>query len=442
MTLRNKLLGLILILGLISIVFVAIGTKDAFENRRVIDRSLVINAISDQYLAAATFWAVERGTANAVIADPAKATPAQRQTIKKNREAGDAALAEAGRLFANSGIEDAALRRSHARAEAALKALAALRPAVDSSAVAEPQLIATWFPTANALIMATLDAQIRLRDALGESAPPIVDRLFEIRWLLAIFGEYAGRERGGMAGAIAAGKPLSVAQALTQGANQGQIQQAHTGLQALAPLVSPDFARVVDEAARGYFEEFGQVRSKVMAAANAGDAYPIDAPTWFAQATRAIEKVLAAQAAASREASASLAEAQNRSDWQIGKGAVLAAGVLMIVLFSVWMVSARVSAPLSGMTQAMTLLAEGKIQTDIPSIGRSDEIGNMADAVQVFKQNAMRLAEARLAQEEQEKRMTADRRKIMEDLADGFERSVGSVVEGVTAAAAEMQAQA
>jgi methyl-accepting chemotaxis protein len=66
--------------------------------------------------------------------------------------------------------------------------------------------------------------------------------------------------------------------------------------------------------------------------------------------------------------------------------ALVATG-LMIVATNV--VMAKVCAPLLAMTAAMRRLADGDHDIDIPAVGRKDELGRMAGAVQVFKDNAI-----------------------------------------------------
>lgn len=64
-------------------------------------------------------------------------------------------------------------------------------------------------------------------------------------------------------------------------------------------------------------------------------------------------------------------------------GAAVAAGLLLF-----FFVMRSISRPLSRVHQAMVLLAEGKIDVDVPYANQGDEIGQMAKALMVFKENA------------------------------------------------------
>jgi len=98
-----------------------------------------------------------------------------------------------------------------------------------------------------------------------------------------------------------------------------------------------------------------------------------------------------------------------------------------------------ISRPVVNMTEAMGNLAEGDLAVEIPATGRRDEIGDMAAAVQVFKDNAIAVERLKKEREEQEKRAQEEKRQQMEDLADNFESSVGSIIQTVSSAATELQ---
>ncbi|WP_084638538.1 methyl-accepting chemotaxis protein [Ciceribacter selenitireducens] len=56
---------------------------------------------------------------------------------------------------------------------------------------------------------------------------------------------------------------------------------------------------------------------------------------------------------------------------------------------AMWFVARSISGPIRAMTTSMRTLAAGNTACDIPGIGRADEIGAMAAAVEVFRNNAI-----------------------------------------------------
>lgn len=121
---------------------------------------------------------------------------------------------------------------------------------------------------------------------------------------------------------------------------------------------------------------------------------------------------------------------------------IIAAVAVVLALVIAFLLARTIAAPIRGMTQSMGILAGGNTAADIPARNRADEIGAMAAAVQVFKDNMIETERMRAEQEVAKKRAEAERRKAMLDLADRFEASVGGVVHAVTAAADELQATA
>ncbi len=122
-------------------------------------------------------------------------------------------------------------------------------------------------------------------------------------------------------------------------------------------------------------------------------------------------------------------------------GGCVAGGILLGFLLS-WLVGRGIANPVVRMTAAMRRLAAGDTASAIPHTDRRDEIGEMARATQVFRDNALETERLRAERVEEERRAKEEQRAAMAALADEFERNVGAIVEAVSAAAAEMQANA
>jgi methyl-accepting chemotaxis protein len=121
---------------------------------------------------------------------------------------------------------------------------------------------------------------------------------------------------------------------------------------------------------------------------------------------------------------------------------VISGIALALGLIAGFVIARGITRPIGAMTAAMGVLANGDTTVEIPARDQKDEIGVMAGAVQVFKDNMIETDRLRLQQEEDKKRAEAERRQAMLDLADKFEASVGGVVGAVTSAATELQATA
>src|SRR5688572_3305801 len=115
------------------------------------------------------------------------------------------------------------------------------------------------------------------------------------------------------------------------------------------------------------------------------------------------------------------------SDWLSNKIVLGAALVGVILVLVCVFVGKRIVNPIKTMTQAMMRLAEGDTSASIPDRERVDEIGAMAGAVQVFKENAIEKQRLEGEQKEAEKRSEAEKRQAMLQLANAFEESVKSI---------------
>ncbi len=98
--------------------------------------------------------------------------------------------------------------------------------------------------------------------------------------------------------------------------------------------------------------------------------------------------------------------------------------------------------PIRRMTAAMLQLAEGDSTVDLPATEQSDEIGDMAGAVAVFRENMIEADRLRTAQVESQKQAQEEKVRDMHTLADGFETSVAELVDLLASSAGQMQSSA
>jgi methyl-accepting chemotaxis protein len=126
---------------------------------------------------------------------------------------------------------------------------------------------------------------------------------------------------------------------------------------------------------------------------------------------------------------------------QLGTTGTLVLGALAFA-FALWTAIMMIIRPLAAMTGAMKKLARGDTAIQIPSLGRRDEMGAMAQAVDVFKENAIERQRLEAEKADSEARATAEKRRAAAALADDFQSKVGHLVQSLSAAATEMEATA
>jgi methyl-accepting chemotaxis protein len=120
---------------------------------------------------------------------------------------------------------------------------------------------------------------------------------------------------------------------------------------------------------------------------------------------------------------------------------VIGGAVLLTVVLGFALVRA-ICAPLAEMTTSMRRLAERDVSVQVPGLGRGDEIGAMAKAVQVFKDNLIS-TNLLVAEQEALKANTAMAAKAATNkTADDFEARVGGLVAMLSSAAVKLEATA
>ncbi|MEA2823415.1 MAG: hypothetical protein QOJ86_5419 [Bradyrhizobium sp.] len=123
--------------------------------------------------------------------------------------------------------------------------------------------------------------------------------------------------------------------------------------------------------------------------------------------------------------------------------ALLAAGGLVLGGLLALMLGKGISRPMIAMRKAMRELAGGNFEVVLPGLGRKDELGEMASAVEEFKLQAVAKAERDAAAHEAQNRAAGEaRRTELIRFADNFEAAVGAIVSNVAASAVQLESAA
>lgn len=119
--------------------------------------------------------------------------------------------------------------------------------------------------------------------------------------------------------------------------------------------------------------------------------------------------------------------------------------MLVLVLGAVWWILQAILRPLEKLRVTMLRLADRKLEVEVAGVERGDEIGQMAQAVLTFKQNALENRRLQTDQEQMKKQAEIDRRGALLQIADSLEKGVKedldascTVVKGMATAAEEM----
>ncbi len=186
-------------------------------------------------------------------------------------------------------------------------------------------------------------------------------------------------------------------------------------------------------------------RALVAAATEAAQAFDQEFASLVAttDSQRAASKAMATAAGSVSDQVAQLVAIQrdDREDGRARAGMFIAIGAavaLALGAVAAWIIDRAITHPLHAMTGAMGRLAEGDLTVDIPGGDRKDELRAIADALSVFKENALEMQRMETEREEMRRQIDADRRRTMNEFANGFEQAVSGVVQSLTESASTL----
>ena len=147
-----------------------------------------------------------------------------------------------------------------------------------------------------------------------------------------------------------------------------------------------------------------------------------------------------------KRSEAGAANAVRESEAEIGQGRIILISLALISLLTAlvigwYYVGRGVVRRLVHLQNSMKSIAAGDLATNVAT-GGSDEIADMAGALQVFKDNMLESNRLRVERSETEKHALAQRRAEMQKLAAEFEAAVGEIVQTVSSASTELEASA
>jgi methyl-accepting chemotaxis protein len=220
---------------------------------------------------------------------------------------------------------------------------------------------------------------------------------------------------------------------------QGRADQILMSLQELRgnPATPANVAAALERMNEAYVERFGKELKMVEDGATSGK-YEHDVDTFYAESQRGLSAVIGVRDAFYDNAEQVLASAYSsaRFSFLIALAGLVAVAVASVGL--VMMVRRRVCKPIVDLTATMSQLAGGDVPGEIPGADRTDEIGAMAAAVRVFKDNKIE-ADRLGAEKEAENEVKMRRARVLDELTSAFEAKVSEMVGGLSSASAAME---
>ncbi|CAA7615733.1 Methyl-accepting chemotaxis protein [Candidatus Terasakiella magnetica] len=250
--------------------------------------------------------------------------------------------------------------------------------------------------------------------------------------------ERAGQERAVGAGAFAAGR------------FEPEIYRTFVSLISEQALLLHDFASDADPAQVEFYrttldhdsvrvvERMRKVGFDSIATGTVGD---VTGPAWFAATTARINllKIVEDRIAADTQALATAVNASSRNVLFVTVAAVAAA--LAGALLLAWVIVHELSAAVHGLVGTMDRLAANDLAIEVEGTSRSDEMGTMARAVQVFK-DAMIQGRSLAERQAADVKLREARSTAIEALVSRFQSEAAAMVQSVSSAAQQLEGTA
>ena len=115
--------------------------------------------------------------------------------------------------------------------------------------------------------------------------------------------------------------------------------------------------------------------------------------------------------------------------------------LLLVGILTIWY-ARLITTPMRKLSDTMKVLANGDYTAQVPSLERHDEIGDMAKAVQVFKENGLEMKAMEEEQERLKLKSEEEKKAALHKMADDFNGRTAAVIQALSASAEMMQVTA
>ena len=384
----------------------------------------------------------ERGYATNLLLAGGTIDPKQIAELDRQRQLTDGALAKVNQVRATlpGSLDDG---EAIAREIDALKVkFAGLRDAIataisgpaDARRAAAGKIVADN-SVFNAGVTTLLDEQVRRLAGLDGNAYRQASYA-NVAWML--------RDTGGLNASlhkalVGAKRVATDQEKLELYRSTGRTEQILATLQELRnnPATPPNVMTALGKMQADYVERFGKALKLAKEGAVTGK-YEVDLDTYYPESQIGLAAIITVRDAFYENAEQVLASAYSSARFSF---VIALTGLLAVIAVSaglIVVVRRRILNPIAALTGRMSRLAAGDVAEAIPGAARNDEIGAMAAAVQVFKDN--RIEADRLASEkEAENDVKMRRARVLDDLTRAFEAKVTELVGGLSAASSVME---
>lgn len=249
--------------------------------------------------------------------------------------------------------------------------------------------------------------------------------------------EYEGQARTLMAAALLHKRPMTAAEIKAAGDLITRAEASFDNLRLIRRGLDPAARALMASLDQAYGQTYRRMRESVINAAQTG-AYALEFDGFFARSADGMAAI--EEAALGLSARALAAARQTADDVQRAFFVTLAVelAVLAVIAVIMWLIVFWIAGRITKLNTSMMQLAAGEAGVEIGNTRDKDEIGDMARALLVFRDNAAQVAQLAAERAAMEERQREVRQQEMRDLAAEFQADVGGIVGSLSSSAEEM----
>ncbi|MBB1250450.1 methyl-accepting chemotaxis protein [Rhizobium sp. G21] len=444
-SIRNILMGTFVLIGLIASGLMGKSTLTAYNEYAAQSRVNELAILDESVFNILVNFRNERGDSIAALKLDVKDNAAAVASLAKNRAAVDQAMSQ---IKAAAGFEDNGhVRNALSKLFSSHDRLLAVRADVDA-AVSSP--VAVRDAAVQASIMSVgdqflneLETTSNLAEADIRSEDPDLAPLTQIRALAWSTRATAGAAFLTINAALAGDGKLTPEQSRQIDANLATMAFAWKATEVLVNHeATPEAVKAaVQQANNGYFSaDFTALRSQTIKALEEGAPTSLVINEWRPMVTGKLKLI----ANVASEAVSILATSSRDHQATALTATILCALALFVILsicaLTLSIILFRVTGPITALTRCMTALAHGDSAIAVPSLRRHDEVGEMARALEVFRQAAIHNADLERQTEETRKRSEEERldvqRRAEQEADERLNQATGALASGLRSLAA------
>ena len=398
-----------IVTGLLTIALVAMFALNAFQATERLEqagRVPVIVAISDDLFTAIQGLRTERATVNASLATADAIDRESLREIATLRSQSAAALDSA--LLRLATIRTAGIASKLEEIGNASAAIELTRHEVDEGLVKPSNLRRAtvgndWAASNGRITRAIEGLSTQLETEIGRDDRFIAEmmRIKQIVWRVR---SDSGDDRLLLRHAILRGGRPSEAQLQDFAAMAGRIQGFWDLVKAEGqiPTTPAPLRDAIASADTRYFVKFGALRNAVVADLVAGKKVAVSPRDWLKLSVPGRESIFLVAKSAFDVSGAHANEQYARAKRDLYAALASMIGFTIVGLLMAWYVYAKVARPMTKITDTIRIVADGNLTCEIPFEDRRDEIGLLARALRVFRDNAVERQQLYVAKAEAE----------------------------------------